>query len=262
MIQDHLKPAAMAENMDARLLEPSIIDVHKQGGVLPVMGAAPALAKDITSAEPAGKAKKAIAARPEALISWAQDKAMHRHEVKMPPQEGKCTHDPPPEALPWRGECKPEVLPQRGKHTNKPLLEALPPEGQHNLKAPPQKCEHEADTPLQSNLNKGEHKPCWPPRESSHEDVLSTWQGPGPWDPGGPAGERTTESRGPVKANNKYDIVGIDTCKLNKEAPAMQTSSQLSSTILSSQTHTLDPSTIIPPHHPKFLPSRSCFISF
>ena len=68
--------------------------------------------------------------------------------------------------------------------------------------------------------------------------------------------------RGPVEANNKYDMAGIDAHKPNKEAPAMKTSSQSSSIIPSSQTRTLDPSTIIPPCHPEFLPSRSLFVSF
>jgi hypothetical protein len=63
--------------------------------------------------------------------------------------------------------------------------------------------EHEANVPPQSNLNKGKHKPCWLLQELLCEDILSTWQEPGPWDPGGPVGERTTESRGPVEANNK-----------------------------------------------------------
>lgn len=110
VIQDHLGPAAMAKNVDARLPEPSSIDANEQGGALPVVGAAPALAKDTASAEPASEAEKAIAARPEALMSKAQDKAA-------------CT---PPKALPQKGKCKPEVFPRRGEHTNEPPLDALP----------------------------------------------------------------------------------------------------------------------------------------
>jgi hypothetical protein len=53
--------------------------------VLLVVGAAPALAKDTASAEPAGEAKEAATARPEALMFWAQDKAMHRCEVETLP---------------------------------------------------------------------------------------------------------------------------------------------------------------------------------
>ena len=127
----------------------------------PVVGAAPALAKDTAGAEPAGEAEKvAAAARPEALLSWAQDKVMRGLEVETPPQEGEHMHEPP--------------------------LEALPPEGRHNLEAPPQKRKHEADVPPQSNPNKGELEPGRSSRELSREGVLSTWERPGPWDPGEP----------------------------------------------------------------------------
>jgi len=47
------------------------------------------------------------------------------------------------------------------------------------------------------------------PREPSHEDVLSTWEGPGPWDPGGKSPkEHTFDSKRPVET--KRDAVGID----------------------------------------------------
>ena len=46
-------------------------------------------------------------------------------------------------------------------------------------------AEHEHSTTPQGCLNKGNRKPSWPLREPSHEVVLSTWEGPGPWDPGG-----------------------------------------------------------------------------
>ena len=108
----------------------------------PVIGAAPALAKDTASAEPAGKAEEVAAAtRPEVLLSWAQDKVMRRLKVETPPQEGEHMHEPP--------------------------LEVLPPEGQHNLEAPPQKRKHEADVPPQSNPNKGELEPSRSLRELS-----------------------------------------------------------------------------------------------
>ena len=90
----------MAENADVSFPEPSSVDTHKRGGALPVVGTAPALAKDTAGAEPASEAEKAITARPEALISKAQDKAVRGHEVETPPQEGKRTHELPPEALP------------------------------------------------------------------------------------------------------------------------------------------------------------------
>jgi hypothetical protein len=60
-----------------------------EGVVLLVMGAAPALAKDTTGIKLAGKAEKAAATKSEALISIAQNKAVCRHEVEMPPQKGK-----------------------------------------------------------------------------------------------------------------------------------------------------------------------------
>ena len=82
VIQDLLRPAALAKNTDVRLPKPLSINMHERGGALPVMGAAPALAKDTAGVEPASKAKKAIAAKSEVLVPWAQCKA--RCKVKMP----------------------------------------------------------------------------------------------------------------------------------------------------------------------------------
>src|SRR5260221_11420028 len=46
--------------------------------------------------------------------------------------------------------------------------------------------------------------PSWPPREPSCEDVLSTWEGPDPWNPGGrQLRERIFEAKRPVEANKK-----------------------------------------------------------
>jgi hypothetical protein len=81
-----------------------------EGVALLVMGAAPALAKDTAGIELAGKAEKAATAKSEALISIAQNKAMHGCEVKMLPQEGKQGDMPPP---------------QKGKRMYKLLPEAL-----------------------------------------------------------------------------------------------------------------------------------------
>ena len=61
--------SAFPENIDVREVELSHVDAHKQGGVLPVTGIAPALAKGITGIEPASEAEKAIVTRPEALVS-------------------------------------------------------------------------------------------------------------------------------------------------------------------------------------------------
>ena len=52
-------------------------------------------------------------------------------------------------------------------------------------------------------------EPSWSPQKPSREDVLSTWEGPGPWDRGGrPPWEHIIESKWPVEA---MDIArGID----------------------------------------------------
>ena len=142
VIQDHLGPAAMIENADVRLPEHSSVDAHERGGALPVVGAAPALAEGTADVEPAGEAEIATAARPEALVPWAQGDA--KLEVETPLQEGRR---------------KPEALPRKGGQTHEPPLEALPPEGRCNLEAPPQEREQEANAPPQSNPNKGETSP-------------------------------------------------------------------------------------------------------
>jgi hypothetical protein len=56
------------ENVEAREVEPSSVNAHKRGGVLPVVGAAPALAEGTAGVEPAGEAEKATAAKSEALV--------------------------------------------------------------------------------------------------------------------------------------------------------------------------------------------------
>ena len=73
----------LAEDMDVRELEPSSVDAHEQGGALLVVDAAPAVAKETTSVEPAGEAERAAATRPEALASWTQGEA--GHEAETPP---------------------------------------------------------------------------------------------------------------------------------------------------------------------------------
>jgi len=76
-----------------------------------VIGAAPALAKGTTSIEPADKAVTAIAAKPKALVLWAQNKARCRHKVKTPLQEGKGELD----ALPLQGERMVKAMLLQGK---------------------------------------------------------------------------------------------------------------------------------------------------
>src|SRR5712691_3423025 len=100
-------------DVDAGRVEPSRVDAHEQGGVLPVTGAAPVLVKETASVEPAGEAERAAAAKSEALAPWMQGET--RREVKTL-REGRCVHEPPPEALPRKRERevdkpKPEVLP-------------------------------------------------------------------------------------------------------------------------------------------------------
>ena len=70
------------------------------------MGATPALTKDTASIKPAGKAEKAITAKSEALVLWAQ----HNTECKVErlPREGNCMH----EMLLTEGKCRPKGSPK------------------------------------------------------------------------------------------------------------------------------------------------------
>jgi hypothetical protein len=87
------------------------------GGV-PVMGAAPALAEDTASVEPASKAERATTAKSEALASWPQ--CMAKHEVEALLQE-----------IPTKGKLRPPRCMHEGL-----LLKA-----KNMLEAPPQKGE-------------------------------------------------------------------------------------------------------------------------
>ena len=84
---DLLGPVVVTENADVRELEPSRVNAHERGRTLPVMCAAPALAKGTASVKPAGKAEKAMAAKSEALMPRAQDAA--GREVERLLREGK-----------------------------------------------------------------------------------------------------------------------------------------------------------------------------
>jgi hypothetical protein len=99
----------MAENMDVRLSEPSSINAHEQGGALPVVSTASALAKGTTGIKPTGKAEKATTAKSEALVPWAQAKAKCRLEGM--PQEGKLVYKWPPMMLLLEGEHEVKMLP-------------------------------------------------------------------------------------------------------------------------------------------------------
>ena len=195
---DPFRLAGAVVNVDLQKVEPSCDNAHERGGALLVAGVALALAEGTASVEPAGKAEKAIAARPKALVPWAQDKAKRRHEVNKPPHK----------ALPQKGERNAEAL-SRKRKPERP--EALPPGGERKCGMMPQ-----------GNSNKAQREPDRLSREPSREEVLSTQEGPGPWDPRGPPGERITGERGPVEAK-KTDAAGIVAHKKNL---AMQKRSQ------------------------------------
>jgi len=125
----------------------------------------------------------------------------------------------------------PEVLAREGRRKPK----ALPPDSE---------CKH--GTTPQGCPNKGDRKPSWPSRELPHEAVLSTWEGPGPWDPGGkPPREQTFESSKPVRA---MDIAaGIDA--RNKTRKTLAVPCQSCSTITRNQPRTWHPPTTVPSRH-------------
>jgi len=92
--------AGMTKKADARGVEPLGIDADEQGGVLLLMGTAPALAKGTAGVRPAGKAETATTTEPKALAPRMQDKVGHGCEVNAPPQE----------VLPQKGKCNTEVM--------------------------------------------------------------------------------------------------------------------------------------------------------
>ena len=130
------------------------------------MGTAPALAESTAGVRPAGKTEKATTAKPEALIPWAQDKVVGGLERL--PREGKYMHEPPPKALPPEGRCRPGAPPYREGKCEADTL----PQGEPS---------HEVGTPWR----KREREPGLSQEPSSRENVMSTWERPSPWDPGG-----------------------------------------------------------------------------
>ena len=138
----------MPENVEAREVGPSSINAHKGGGVLPVVGAAPALAEGSAGVEPAGGAEKAAAAKSEALEPWAQDNPGRGREVKMPlrrPEalspEGWRNHELPPQ----KGELKEEALPQRRERERARTMTKREPEVDVLPQGSPDEGEHEPD---------------------------------------------------------------------------------------------------------------------
>jgi hypothetical protein len=57
----------MTANTDREEVKPLVVDMHRRGGMLLCVGAAPSMAEGTASIKPAGRAKKAAAARLEAF---------------------------------------------------------------------------------------------------------------------------------------------------------------------------------------------------
>ena len=180
---DSLGLVCTVADADAGRVEPSRVDAHEQGGVLPVTGAAPVLAEETAGVEPAGEAERAAAAKSEALAPWMLGETRRevktlregrrakvemlregRCEVETLPREGRCVHEPPPEALPRKRERevdkpKPEVL-LRERECERARTGAKP---KPKVEAPARKGERECGTMPQGNTNEGECEPSWPP---------------------------------------------------------------------------------------------------
>jgi len=62
------------------------------------------------------------------------------------------------------------------------MLEVLARGDRQKPKALPPDSECKHGTTPQGCPNKDDRKPSWPSRELPHKVVLSTWEGPGPWD--------------------------------------------------------------------------------
>jgi len=219
-------------------VEPSRIDAYERGGAPLLMGAAPALVKDTVGVGPADEAETASAAKPEALVSWAQEAGRGR-EVNAQPYEALLQKGErnagalsrKRKRRPTEGEREPVRLPGEAPQNHKGTLEMpprnherergatpqgvakrkverLPREGKRKLERPeavPPDGERERGTMPQGTPNEGICKPGWPPQEPAHEAVPTTSEGQGPWDPGGrPPRERTLDSKRPVEA---MDIV-------------------------------------------------------
>ena len=160
-------------------VEPSSVNAHERGGGggrywswalhLP--------AESTAGVELAGKVEKAIAAKHEALIPWAQDKAERGREVETPPHEGRR---------------KPEALRERASARTSHHLRPCHPECRRNLEAPPQKRKLEADA-LPQRSHEGEREPL-------HEDVPSTWEGaPLGTQEGSRPGSESSRRKGPSR---------------------------------------------------------------
>jgi len=135
----------------------------------------------------------------------------------------------------------------RGRHERASQeLEAPPQMGRRNHKALPPEGERECSIMAQGTLNEGTCEPSWPSQEPLHEVVQSTWEGPGPWDPGGgPTGEQILNPKRPVEA---MDITaGIVAQKKNPSCAACAMSVEPPA---KSQSRTWDPYSIVPIYRP------------
>jgi len=191
--------AGMAVNADVGEVKPSRIDVYKRGGAPLLVGVAPALAEDTVGVGPADEAETASAAKPEALVSWAQDKAGRGREVDVPPQEAlpqKGKRNPKAlsrkrEPRPNKGECEPIRLQGEAPRGDKGAL-GMPPqnhERKHAHEPPPEvlprKVERDIEMP---STGKGERAEALPqdsgrrpkalPPEREHEHHTIPQGGP------------------------------------------------------------------------------------
>ena len=121
---DSLGLAAVAD-MEARKVEPSGVDAHERGGGAAGCRRCPVLAEETAGVEPTGAAERAAAAKSEALAPWTQGET--RRELETLPREGKGVHEPPLEAPPRKRERevdkpKHEALPQKGERKPEALL--------------------------------------------------------------------------------------------------------------------------------------------
>jgi len=121
-------PVHAAEKAGAEAIERAVIDTDEPGGASLDANAAPAATKGTASVELIGVAKKAAAAKPEALEPWAESEAWCGLEMLPPlprkgsgepgsppreaPAVGMRRHDQPPRGSPSEGERRPQQAPQ------------------------------------------------------------------------------------------------------------------------------------------------------
>ena len=224
----------MAVDADTKEVEPSGVDEYERRGALSIVCAAPALAEGTAGVEPAGEAERAMAAKPEALASWVRGETrreVERLPMHEPPQKGRRKL----EALPPKGDALPRGRPNkrqtqewtRGSATGRAHGQGTATNGRMQTRgaAARQRGQAQSIAGGRGSPNEGEHEPDRSPRKVSCEDVLSTWEGEAPWDPGeGPTEDQIFNSKRPVEAKNIAQ--GIDACHNTRKTLAVQKSSQ------------------------------------